>query len=119
MSSNVFCREALKDLFNFFTKGSNSMSSFKVPHHIDSGGAEETWCTIHMGATAAIRWVDLEFQDKLRMKDARDYLRRLEHGKSKTRLLISVKGTHHPLNESSMIEPGKSLSLIDNICLYN
>jgi hypothetical protein len=115
MSSKVFDREALQDVYKFFTNGSDSKRSFKFPCCIPRH-PEETWCTIDAGVSAALRVVEEEFEGRDSKDSVQEYLEALADGKNRTQMLISVRGTHHPF-ESSVIESGKGLSLIKIIIL--
>jgi hypothetical protein len=118
LSSKIFQRPALMDLYAFFTSSNSAKTSFMKPNLISSHDRRQTCLAIQKGATAAIRSVRQEFEREVDIDSTREYLNILQAGENITQLLISIKGTHHPLNASVVPNSAKGASLIRIVCLY-
>jgi hypothetical protein len=115
-SSKVFSRPALAEVYDFFTKGNDAEPSVVFVQPISSGDRAHVWRTIHMGVTATIRAIRDEFGATPNSSSVDEYIEELQLGKNNTHLLLSVKGTHHPLVTSTKL--GKGSSLIEMLGLY-
>lgn len=118
LSSKIFERPALVEIYNFLTSGNRAKTSFTKPNQISPHDRHQSCLAIQMGATAAIRSVRKYFEDNADEPSVRKYLNNLMAGKSNAHLLISVKGTHHPLNARLVPILPKGGSLIKIIHLY-
>lgn len=119
--SRIFERPALVEIYNFLTSGKSGNSaktSFIKPNQISPDDRHQCCLAIQRGATAAIRSVRRDFEGNPDKSSIPEYLQNLMAGTSSTQLLISVKGTHHPLNASLVTSPPKGGSLIKIIRLY-
>ena len=72
-SLKIFDRPALVVLYHLFTAGNSAEKSFMKPSQIWSGNNHQTWCTIHMGACAAICSVRQELECKDNAHGTQDY----------------------------------------------
>lgn len=115
LSSRIFERAALVELYKFLVEESGPSASFMIPNRISSQDGHQTCLTIQMGATAALRSVRQEFVGN--GNGTQNFIETLINGRNNTRLLISVKSTHHPLNAQSVSNTAKRASLINIICL--
>ena len=118
LCSKIFKRPAMVEIYKFLTSGNHAKTSFMTPNRISPHDRHQRCLAIQMGGTAAIRSVRGEFEVDADHTNARRYIESLKAGNNNTHLLISVKGTHHPLNVKLMPPEAKGASLIKIIHLY-
>lgn len=117
LCSKIFERPALAPVYQFATGGS-SATSFMRPNQIIPHDRHQRCVAIRSGGAAAIGSVRKEFADEAGHYTARQYVQYLQDGSNNTHLLISVKGTHYPLNADVLPQEAKGASLIKIIRLY-